>query len=48
MKMLPKYKGLLNGDIIEEELQTTLPLEEQFTLALEQLFKAVKNIYKYI
>ena len=42
-KMLPKYNGLLNGDMTNEGSQTTLPLENQFALALEQLFKAVKN-----
>jgi hypothetical protein len=41
--MLPKYNGLLNGDITMEGTQSTLPLDEQFTLALEQLFEAVKN-----
>ena len=33
----------MKGDMTNEGPQTTLPLENQFTLALEQLFKAVKN-----
>jgi hypothetical protein len=42
-KMLPKYNGLLNGDITPEGAQPSLPPAERFTLALEQLFQAVIN-----
>ena len=39
----PKIQGQLNGDITEQGPQSTLSLEEQYTLVLEQLFEAVQN-----